>query len=550
MATINEAPSLFLRKATGLVKSWSTFDAFTYSFMSVNLVALGMFFSLSVLPFVPSGQVIPAILIAGVFISFMIVTYASLISIMPRAGGDYVWQSRILTPGVAFVLAVTAWWFIIWYWIPIYASIMNVEVLQPLAVVFRAGSLLTFLSSQNGTLVICILTALIAATVVALGMARYAKVQRVGFYVGAAALVVVFGILLFGSRLGFQQAFNQEAAKLFGGTGDTYQRTIQVAAKGNGYTSPGLSMSPFLGSSLLLIPFMCFWLLWPIWGATLYGEVRGAGDFRRVMRGMFSGLWVTIALAVIFIVLAAKTFGWQFFNAADANYWFAAYGSKVAPTIPIWPYPPLLASLFIHNSVIQALIILAFGGWVLGSLGTVFLSSTRVIFAAAFDRLLPERVARVSANRHVPMWALALMLIPSLAVSVFYAYIGTFRTWTLDAVLVITVAFLGTSIAAMVMPWRKRKAYENSAISRYKIAGVPLMTITGGITAVFLGWNLYKWLWPPESRGNIYGVNNVASLVFMGSMYVVGLAIYVTAKLYRKRHGINLNVIYKEIPVE
>src|SRR5437899_1510194 len=33
-------PTLFLRNATGLVKAWSGFDAFIYSFMSVSLVSL------------------------------------------------------------------------------------------------------------------------------------------------------------------------------------------------------------------------------------------------------------------------------------------------------------------------------------------------------------------------------------------------------------------------------------------------------------------------------------------------------------------------------
>ena len=49
MASVGEAPTLFLRKATGLVKGWSKFDAFLYSFMSVNFVTLGLFFALSVL---------------------------------------------------------------------------------------------------------------------------------------------------------------------------------------------------------------------------------------------------------------------------------------------------------------------------------------------------------------------------------------------------------------------------------------------------------------------------------------------------------------------
>ena len=109
MAAVGEAPTLFLRKATGLVKGWSKFDAFLYSFMSVNFVTLGLFFSLSVIGYVPTGQVLPALLISGAFITCLVVTYAGLISIMPRAGGDYVWQSRVLGGGIAFVLSVTGW---------------------------------------------------------------------------------------------------------------------------------------------------------------------------------------------------------------------------------------------------------------------------------------------------------------------------------------------------------------------------------------------------------------------------------------------------------
>ena len=52
------APSLFLRNATGLVKGWSGFDAFAYSFMSVNLVCLGMFYSLAIFAYVPDGSAI------------------------------------------------------------------------------------------------------------------------------------------------------------------------------------------------------------------------------------------------------------------------------------------------------------------------------------------------------------------------------------------------------------------------------------------------------------------------------------------------------------
>src|SRR6187549_252365 len=90
------APSLFLRNATGLVKGWSGFDAFSYSFMSVNLVTLGMFYSLAVFAYVPTASPVLSILMAAVAVTFLAIAYAGLIAVMPRAGGDYVWQSRVL----------------------------------------------------------------------------------------------------------------------------------------------------------------------------------------------------------------------------------------------------------------------------------------------------------------------------------------------------------------------------------------------------------------------------------------------------------------------
>src|SRR3954454_19685994 len=101
-AATTERPTLFLRNATGLVKGWSGFDAFVYSFMSVNLVTLGMFYSLAIFAYVPDGSAMGSILISAVAVTFLAITYAGLIAVMPRAGGDYVWQSRVLDgiPGI------------------------------------------------------------------------------------------------------------------------------------------------------------------------------------------------------------------------------------------------------------------------------------------------------------------------------------------------------------------------------------------------------------------------------------------------------------------
>src|SRR5262245_66170652 len=85
--------TLFLRKATGLVRSWSIFDAFVYAFFSINLVTLGLYI-FSQMYFLEGG-LIPTMIISGILIFFECIVYAALIAVMPRAGGDYVWKSRI-----------------------------------------------------------------------------------------------------------------------------------------------------------------------------------------------------------------------------------------------------------------------------------------------------------------------------------------------------------------------------------------------------------------------------------------------------------------------
>jgi amino acid transporter len=423
----------------------------------------------------------------------------------------------------------------------VYGNILNVEVFQPLAAIFKAEGLQTFLGSKAGLFTVILITVALAGFLVSLGMEGYANVQKYCFYIGFIGLGIMFLVMLIGSRSGFASAFNQESSNLFG-VKNAYAKTLTDA--GGAKVVPDLGFSPFFGDTLLLIPFLCFWILWPNWGATLYGEVRGASDFKRVMSGMMWGLWITVAVAVVFLLLAMKFFGWQWFNAANLNYWDVVYGLGKSP-IPVWSYPPLLVSFYFHNAIVQAIIVLMFGAWFLGWAGTLFLSSTRVIFAAAFDRILPERVADVSEKRHVPIWALVLMLVPSVIVGYLYAYTGNFYKFILDATLVIAVTFFGTSIAAAILPWRKPQLYQNSPIARYNVAGIPLITVSGILTALFIGFNLYEWF----TNAN-YAVNDKTSLWFMGAMYLLALVIYLVAYFVRRSQGINLKAIYEEIPVE
>jgi len=288
-----------------------------------------------------------------------------------------------------------------------------------------------------------------------------------------------------------------------------------------------------------------FYLLWPNWGATLYGEIRGASDFRRVFAGMFGGLWITVILSVLFLVLVNKTMGQGFYNNTSALYWEAYYGGKVASVIPIWPYPVMFIGWLVHNQIFQVALLVVMLLWFLAWVGTLFLSSTRVIFAAAFDRILPDRAAEVSEKRKVPLYSLILMLLPAVGLSALYAYWSKFYTYTLDATLVIAVTYLFSAIAVVLLPFIKKEMWQASPASRIKLLGIPVVPAAGWITIGLLGFNLWEWI-----TNNNYGVNTNDSFIYMGAMYVLALAIYVIARIVRSRQGIDLGLINKEIPVE
>src|SRR2546423_8026539 len=308
-------PSLFLRNATGLVKAWSTFDAFIYSFWSVNLITLGLY-GMSYVYWVPDGQLLAAIVIFGVLTTFLVITYAMLVSVMPRTGGDYAWQSRVLGGGLGFVLSITGWWFTLFLWAPIYANILNVQFFLPLAYTLQWSGVASFFTSQTGLFVSCLIMLAFVSVVVTLGMETYARIQKICFWIGLVGLAVVCVLLAFASQSDFQNAFNREATSLFGAGPNAYQATIDASAKG-GFTSHSFTFFS-LGPTLLLLPFLAFYLLWPNWGATLYGEVRGAKELRKPLQSMFWGLWVTVGLVVLVLILTAKTIGWEFYNAANA----------------------------------------------------------------------------------------------------------------------------------------------------------------------------------------------------------------------------------------
>lgn len=530
------APWAPAQRPTGLVRGWAVRDGAIYAALSTNVVTLGMveFAGTSA---VPGGQILSAVLISGLWVSALVVAYAGLIVTVPRAGGDYVWQSRMLNGPVGFVVSVTGLWFILWLWAPIYGTIFSEELFQPLAADLGHPGTAHWFASADGRFVACALTIAIAGLVVSFGMTGYAKVQLWCAGGALAAFAIMAGVLAVGGHGAFVASVDRYGEHLFG-VRDAYRAALVAGSPAPGAPAPGLGLTP-LGPSMRLVPMMMFYLLWANTGSTLYGEVRQAGEFRRVLTGMLAGLWASVVLSVVFIALAAKTFGWGFYNAVDAA-WAQGKG-----TFGIFPYPAMMAGWLVHNQAFQVALVLLMSLWFFGWAGTLFLGSTRVIFAAAHDGVLPRVLARVSPRHAVPVGALGFMLLPAVGVSALYAYWPRFGTFTLDAVLVIAVTYLFSAFVAVILPWRRPELWAASPASRVKLLGVPVVPACGLATMGLIGFNLYEWLSSPA-----YGVNNPISLIFMGALYVLAAGVYAASARARRHRGGDLAAVFRTVPTE
>ncbi len=575
MAAKAPEQTLFVRKASGLVKGWSTGDGFRYSFFSVNLFLA--IWSFAYATFIPGGSLFWSIVITAIFIILEILVYAGLISAMPRAGGDYVWMTRIFHSAVGFVIAAVGWWFILWLWTPIYADMGVQTTVKPIFRILGFNSGADWLGTRTGIFVASLVVIAIASILVAVGMKTYAKFQKWAMWIGIAGVIVCGILLLVTSGTSFKEKFNEASVKYYGEAGTLSLQKYEtdeaglfvyddagalVPVEGEEYagafeaveaigSGTGMPTSTFTGgigwATWTLIPFMLFWMAWPNWGATLYGEVRGAKDFRKNIYQMLGGLLLPTAIALAFLALMTWKVGYQAFMGMMASFWWG-----ISPIGGDYISPTAMISWIVPNAAFQVILIAAISLLLFGWFGTLFLSSTRMIFAAAFDRILPERVARVTSGG-VPVAALLLMTIPSIIMAALYAYTPTndeygvtiVKLFTYDATLGIVIMFLGSALAFMVMKWRTSSIWENSSLPKGGLAGVPWMAIIAAIYSAFLVFNIYLFI-----KDALYGVNNTQSAIFMGILYVAAIVIWLVAYFTRKSQGMELETVAKEIPVE
>ncbi|MGD0122457.1 MAG: APC family permease [Candidatus Limnocylindrales bacterium] len=532
---------LFVRQSTGLVREANALDATIFNAVFSAPVgatlAWGVFFALSAFP---GSDIVTATIISFVINIPVLLMMALLASSMPRTGGDYVWVSRILWPPLALVsnfgaalsatIGATFWA----RYFPVFAL---GPILVTLGVTFDNSTLISWGNSfQTDKLWIfvgaMVMVVLMGAILVA-GLRTTFRWQNAFWIIASAGTFLAFVVLVFGNHTDFVNNFNSLSDKYSSPHADAL-----ITAAGSTGASPNAGdMNATFPSIFIIMTFM----MWNWWSVYLSGELKSAANRARQLTIMFGALAWDVIFIVVGVVLLYRITGYDFMVAVNS----AASGYA----IPTGPWYHFLAALVANIPVLTFLIVGSFLFWSLPAMVGNTYMPIRTWFAWSFDRLLPEKLSEVNERTHSPVWAILFEMV-LVTIMLIWSILGTdFNTWLALGVLAGVVCVVIVAVAALVFPSRRPDLYQASP-ANWKFAGIPLLYIVAPLSIlvmVYLTWCTlaYPGLALGGNPDNWWQVP-----AFMGMIVVVGLVVWVVAKYWRKSQGIDINLVYKELPPE
>ncbi|MFI5421220.1 MAG: APC family permease, partial [Nitrososphaerales archaeon] len=95
-----------------------------------------------------------------------------------------------------------------------------------------------------------------------------------------------------------------------------------------------------------------------------------------------------------------------------------------------------------------------------------------------------------------------------------------------------------------VFPYVKKDMYDKSPAKR-SVGGIPVMTIVGLLSMLFLIFMTYYYITVPGLAGlSLITIETVVGL------FIASTVIYFASRMYHKSKGIDLDMVFKEIPPE
>jgi APA family basic amino acid/polyamine antiporter len=529
------APGLFTRKATGLVREGRTRDALFYNLMWSSVALVFAFYWLFY-AFYPGSNGVVGVLIAAVVGLPGAFLYALLTHMMPRTGGDYVFNSRSLHPALGFAanFCYSVWLAITLGVYTTYLASYGFGAFGRTMAGFGAGhgwlSFGNWFSTHWGLFVTGTVLLVLSALIFAFGGLRlFFRIQVwcfVLYVLGGLILPVIVGAVT--SHSAFLAHFNDYGRHL--GASHATQALAASAAKA-GYAPAGFSLE-FTVKSLSV------W--WFIFGF-IYASNYFAGEIRMGKRTNLFAMPGALAIAVMALLIMVPSYthmvGYSFSSqlglAVPSAYGFGAGA----------PAYPELVGIGAGSPVVGIIAIIGFGVGLLIWLPQTMLLVSRNIFAWSFDGVMPQLFSRVDPRSRSPLISIGLMLVLGIGSTAIYA----FTTWfsALSILLGLTIPLLVTALSGIVIPFTQPQLVANSPYNK-RLLGLPLLSIVGFLSLLGFGFAIGVLLWDTNSGVSLS--KNPGKLGLALGTLVAGAVIWYIARAIRKAQGVELDLAYQELP--
>jgi amino acid transporter len=529
---------LFARKASGLVREFGFFDAYVFNTMGYAIGVGGATVPFLIAAATPGANLYAVLTLGALLALFNGFTYGLLSGVMPRSGGDYVYNSRALHPAIGFA----ANWGFTW------SQFLGIGIYSQWCVNYALSGTLAGLGYNLGSSGLVNLSAQIAAPwptfiIATLILALVIVFQLAGtrflrrffnlfFVIGMIGTVLMIIVLLTSSRGDFVAEFNSfmEAEV---GISDGYNAVIQ-AARDAGWRES----TPSVLAVILALPIGYWAYVGFTYSAYIGGEVKEPQRTQSlaIVGSLVSGWVLYMLLDGGYFSTVGRTFH-------EAVSYLDYYGES---PIPVSAVVNFFSGVLTKNALVNIIGGASFFIWYFLLLFCMFTVCVRNIFAWAFDQVVPTWLTKVTPRTRAP-WsatlAVGVLAWILLAVSIFtplFNYIFNYAA-------MFSIGFWITSFSAILLPYRKPDLFNAAPPSvRRMIGGVPLMTIAGVVNLLLFSLILYASFTMPTFAGPI----GLGATAFVIGLYVVGFVVYFIAREIRLREGVDLNLLYTEIPPE
>lgn len=534
-----EDEGVFIRQSTGLVRLMGTRQTVVYNTM-ITTVVLGAALTFLLVPYAfPGANIWLGVAITGIVGAFMLGAYAMLAASMPRSGGDYVFQSRLVNSGFGFVLVVVGFVIFLAFWMCIAGWMLGVMALSPFATTLGIQTNSTWLvdfgtwaATPWGITWISLAGLALTFLILARGIRVYLRVQSVLWVALLITFVTCWILLLVHPHSDFISTFNN----YIGGGKDHYHEILASAQKA-GYPGNHFSFWDTIG----VAPVVWTAMAWCMWSVVTAGEMKGARVLKNHAVGMIGALAIVTFTIAFTAFLFQQSAGSTFMGSLGYLYYTGEPGLEGLPSSPFFG---VIAAMLTTSPVVIILLAIGFIATAFQIMVGMAWGASRIVMTMAFDRVLPERLGDVNERTRTPV--AALLLIMTLSVIFVYLYNHTkVADYTLAVTLTAVLTYMGSMVAAIVFPYRAPDLYRTSPAARFNIGKVPAIVVLGVIGFAFNALLVYFYL----TKDALF-VNDTGSLEMIGGIYVAAIVYFYGRRLWLKRSGYDPTIAFSRVPPE